>query len=591
MLSVRFDSRMHTVDASNATDAGAIREMVRAALGIAPAEWVRYEVYADVAKIETKERTLTDTVIRDTSLDDMTLMHICRTQNHPGQQHLVVALKRQIVVSPLAKTPLLDILEVSLPSIGSLDDAASILDDGAGFAERRSVIDKRQSKLLRFFGNAPSRSVKPRAGTDSLGSMRSAMSNTNAGRQIRTKDLLGTRKAKQLEKFFGDRPDPKLIAENLEEFFPGIGALKGHEESTGLAAAVSHTIGLKQKSQISLTRYLDAPLHFEESKLSLYDLPRGGSHAGSRGGSRVGSRLQIETGNSEDSLGKRSAISSTSSKNKPDRKNSGRSGSDGDTDDVVVNIDNDDEVLQEPDVHIEAPTIAAAGRTDSVLVAERFAEDLDTPCSMKWIQGPTIGIGAFGRVFYAVNCASGEIMAVKQVQVRGGLSSARIKMLNALHQEIALLKALDHPNIVKYYGAFSDAGYGLDTGVINLFLEYVSGGSIASALDKLGSFPELLVQSVSRQVLYGLNYLHARGIVHRDIKGANSSSTNAVLMDENGWAKISDFGISKHNTRSPDVYRNNSKMSLQGTVYWMAPEVVKNKGYSAKIDIWYLELT
>ncbi len=74
---------------------------------------------------------------------------------------------------------------------------------------------------------------------------------------------------------------------------------------------------------------------------------------------------------------------------------------------------------------------------------------------------------------------------------------------------------------------------------LNIFLEYVPGGSVSALLRSYGAFEEPLVKNFVRQILEGLNYLHERDIIHRDIKGAN------VLVDNKGGIKISDFGISK----------------------------------------------
>ncbi|KXS19798.1 Pkinase-domain-containing protein, partial [Gonapodya prolifera JEL478] len=201
---------------------------------------------------------------------------------------------------------------------------------------------------------------------------------------------------------------------------------------------------------------------------------------------------------------------------------------------------------------------------------------------VKWERGVLIGKGSFGSVYLAITREWG-LVAVKQVELSpprmlgnqaDAITSKRQKLISALINEIRFLSELDHQNIVRYLGVFrTDL-------TLNVFLEYVSGGSIASMLSKIGKFEEVLVRSLVAQILYGLEYLHTRGIIHRDIKGAN------ILVDEDGIAKISDFGISKKNDM--EAYKYNSRMSLQGSVFWMAPEVIKGKGYSAKVDIWSL---
>jgi len=89
------------------------------------------------------------------------------------------------------------------------------------------------------------------------------------------------------------------------------------------------------------------------------------------------------------------------------------------------------------------------------------------------------------------------------------------------------------PDIVQYLDSSSDETH------LNIFLEYVPGGSVAALLSNYGAFEEALVSKFVRQILTGLDYLHEREIIHRDIKGAN------ILVDNKGGIKISDFGISK----------------------------------------------
>ena len=220
--------------------------------------------------------------------------------------------------------------------------------------------------------------------------------------------------------------------------------------------------------------------------------------------------------------------------------------------------------------------------------------------TFKWMRGQLIGKGTFGRVYLGMNTTTGELLAVKQVEVSHSKDDknndpAKIKeMVKALDIEIDTMKDLDHVNIVQYLGC-ERKEYS-----ISIFLEYISGGSVGSCLRKHGKFEESVVSSLTRQTLNGLAYLHSEGILHRDLKADN------ILLDLDGTCKISDFGISK---RSANPYNNDITNSMQGSVFWMAPEVIRaqsqpggalsggdgldastamNKGYSAKVDIWSL---
>lgn len=199
--------------------------------------------------------------------------------------------------------------------------------------------------------------------------------------------------------------------------------------------------------------------------------------------------------------------------------------------------------------------------------------------TFKWVKGRLIGKGTFGRVYLGMNTTTGELLAVKQVEVKqskAGQDKDKLKeMVKALDGEIDTMQHLDHVNIVQYLGC-ERREYS-----ISIFLEYISGGSIGSCLRKHGKFEEPVVSSLTRQTLSGLAYLHHEGILHRDLKADN------ILLDTDGTCKISDFGISK---KTNNVYGNDATNSMQGSVFWMAPEVVRSQGlgYSAKVDIWSL---
>eukprot|EP01083_Nonionella_stella_P068185 180826_1 len=196
----------------------------------------------------------------------------------------------------------------------------------------------------------------------------------------------------------------------------------------------------------------------------------------------------------------------------------------------------------------------------------------NSPQMFSWKKGEILGQGAFGVVYLCLNESSGHLMAVKQIQV----DPAQKDKTESLRREIGVLSALQHPNIVQYFGTEYSKN------VLNVFLEFVSGGSIATLLKKFGKFNEKLVQLYSRQILLGLEYLHMHRIVHRDIKGGN------ILVDNSGVCKLADFGASR---RLSDTTIERPTHSLHGTPYWMAPEVIKQTGHGRQADIWSMGCT
>ncbi|OCH94776.1 Pkinase-domain-containing protein [Obba rivulosa] len=195
----------------------------------------------------------------------------------------------------------------------------------------------------------------------------------------------------------------------------------------------------------------------------------------------------------------------------------------------------------------------------------------------RWVRGELIGKGTYGKVYLALNATTGEMIAVKQVEMPRTASdksdSRQVTVVEALKLESETLKDLDHPHIVQYLGFEETPTF------LSIFLEYVPGGSIASCLRKHGRFDEEVTKSFTGQILSGLEYLHSKGILHRDLKADN------ILVETSGICKISDFGISK---RTDDINMIGAYTSMQGTVFWMAPEVInpQKKGYNSKIDIW-----
>ena len=225
-------------------------------------------------------------------------------------------------------------------------------------------------------------------------------------------------------------------------------------------------------------------------------------------------------------------------------------------------------------------------RLISHTIPEEIIMSQDNQPTFKWTRGQLIGRSALGKVYLGINTTFTELLMVKQVEInRPNTNRAKLReMVNTLVTEIRALKDLSHANIVQYLGCEREA-YG-----ISIFQEYVSGGSVGSCLRKHGKFEESVVSSITRQTLNGLSYLHANGILHRDLK------TDNILLDLDGRCKIADFGISK---RSAEFFNNDAV----GSIFWMAPEVIQapsspsgaldcsnaiEKGYSAKADVWSL---
>ena len=127
---------------------------------------------------------------------------------------------------------------------------------------------------------------------------------------------------------------------------------------------------------------------------------------------------------------------------------------------------------------------------------------------IRWKPGDFLGQGSFGTVVMGFNAVTGEIMAVKQVNLEGNEMNEKV---SALQSEIELLMQFEHPNIVRYLGTSRSQER------LNIFLEYISGGSIAYLLKKYGKFNESIVRQYTLQILKGLEYLHWNKVLHRGL--------------------------------------------------------------------------
>ena len=180
-----------------------------------------------------------------------------------------------------------------------------------------------------------------------------------------------------------------------------------------------------------------------------------------------------------------------------------------------------------------------------------------------------LGQGSYGHVLRVQNIATGHIYACKKMNKRKITNKARFKT------EIDLLRATDHPNIIKLYDIFEDNVF------IYLIMEECTGGEFFDRLAKRAKqnkmYTEKDAAKILKQILQAVNYLHAHGVCHRDLKPENILFSTIA---EDSQVKLIDFGLSK-------VFDgdNNTMKGAVGTTFYMAPEVITGK-YNEKCDVW-----
>ncbi|GLB44310.1 putative P21-Rho-binding domain containing protein [Lyophyllum shimeji] len=176
-----------------------------------------------------------------------------------------------------------------------------------------------------------------------------------------------------------------------------------------------------------------------------------------------------------------------------------------------------------------------------------------------------VGQGASGHVYVAKTLATGKKVAIKEMD----LSHQPRKEL--IVNEILVMKESQHPNIVNFLDS-----YLVKNNELWVVMEYMEGGALTDIIEN-NTLEEDQISSICFETCKGLGHLHSQSIIHRDIKSDN------VLLDALGRVKITDFGFCAKLTD-----QKSKRATMVGTPYWMAPEVVKQKEYGAKVDIWSL---
>ena len=180
--------------------------------------------------------------------------------------------------------------------------------------------------------------------------------------------------------------------------------------------------------------------------------------------------------------------------------------------------------------------------------------------------GEELGSGAFGVVRRAYDTVAEREVAIKSI--KHNFDAHRLKRIE---QEVRIHSSLKHPNIVRFYDAIEDGG------VVHIVMEYCPNGSVADAMDRYTN-RQLPIDTVRKYMFdlgQAVRYMHARIVVHRDLKPQN------MLLDANDRVKLCDFGLAT-TVNQLKVEGN----SICGTMNFIPPEIYDQKGVTTVADVW-----
>jgi serine/threonine protein kinase len=190
-----------------------------------------------------------------------------------------------------------------------------------------------------------------------------------------------------------------------------------------------------------------------------------------------------------------------------------------------------------------------------------------------------LGRGSFGKVKLAVHNKSGQEYAVKILN-KANLMKVH-GAIEKVHQEIRIMKAMNHPNIIKIYAIIDDP----DEYKMYLVMEFLEGGQIFD-IDQtgMGRSPPIERERLKKHIVgiaQGLMYLHGKGIVHRDIKPEN------ILLDKHDNVKLADFGVSSTCESGHDVMTG-----TEGSPAFLPPEEFRGVPVQGRAqDVWAFGVT
>ena len=194
-----------------------------------------------------------------------------------------------------------------------------------------------------------------------------------------------------------------------------------------------------------------------------------------------------------------------------------------------------------------------------------------------------IGRGAFGEVHVCREKKTGQIVAVKKI--RKDVLKIKNQVIHVRNEQLFMSK-VKSPWIVELKASFQEDDY------LYLVMEYLPGGDFMNLLIKKDILTEDEAKFYTAELILAIENIHKLDCIHRDIKPDN------VLIDKTGHIKLSDFGLAKVSPKIFEInYNNNENIDFKpethqknyscvGTAYYVAPEVLKKKGYGPEVDWW-----
>ncbi|OMJ69442.1 hypothetical protein SteCoe_32837 [Stentor coeruleus] len=216
-------------------------------------------------------------------------------------------------------------------------------------------------------------------------------------------------------------------------------------------------------------------------------------------------------------------------------------------------------------------TIVSAGpsfdNSSKVLSRSKTMNNYDKITPSKFLVMKKLGKGSFGEVFLVCKQDTNQLYAMKVLQKDKIISQ---KLIKYALTERNVLSYMKHPFIVTLNFAFQT----IDK--LFLILNYCPGGDLGSHLSIEKRFTEYRARIYLCEIILAIEELHKHNIIFRDLKPDN------VVLDEDGHALLTDFGLSKEK-----VHDNYEAKSFCGSLAYLAPEVIRRQGHGKAVD-WYL---